>query len=150
MSVEAAPPSLLNVKAFRDSSALVHCGELGDKTQVVVDMGIMRPLQMPSLLSLLPRAESWRDFDFDSCPYADDDFMVEHRDAFQLLRIMAELGLARNEVIWHGASEPGSCVLPMPDQRQNTKLKTPAEIWSVMNVQNAARKPYSWFDWHSE
>ena len=70
-------------------------------------------------------------FDFSSRFYADDDLMVGAADPFQLFRIL-------REVVTAGALGPG--IAFMLDQCHNIEPKIPAQIRSVMNVQEATAK----------
>ncbi len=72
-------------------------------------------------------------FDFNSRFYADDDLMVGSADPFQLFRIM-------HEIVRSGALAPDSGVNFMLDQCHNIEPKIPAQIRSVMNVQEATAK----------
>ena len=72
-------------------------------------------------------------FDFNSRFYADDDLMVGSADPFQLFRIM-------HEVVVGGGLDAGSGVVFMLDQCHNIEPKIPAQIRSVMNVQEATAK----------
>ena len=73
-------------------------------------------------------------FDFNSRFYADDDLMVGAADPFQLFRIM-------HEIVRGGrARRPDSGVAFMLDQCHNIEPKIPAQIRSVMNVQEATAK----------
>ncbi len=72
-------------------------------------------------------------FDFNSRFYADDDLMVGAADPFQLFRIM-------HEVVRGGGLSPAAGVAFMLDQCHNIEPKIPAQIRSVMNVQEAVAK----------
>jgi L-rhamnose isomerase/sugar isomerase len=72
-------------------------------------------------------------FHFNSRFYADDDLMVGAADPYQLFRIM-------NEIVAAGAHRTESSVAFMLDQCHNLEAKIPAEIRSVMNVQEATAK----------
>src|SRR5699024_7856799 len=63
----------------------------------------------------------------------DDDLMVGAADPFQLFRIM-------NEIVEADALRPDSGVNFMLDQCHNIEDKIPAQIRSVMNVQEATAK----------
>ena len=67
-------------------------------------------------------------FDFNSRFYADDDLMVGAADPFQLFRILCE-------VVRGGGFDAGSRVHFMLDQCHNIEAKIPAQIRSVLNVQ---------------
>src|SRR5262249_59672289 len=72
-------------------------------------------------------------FDFNSRFYAEDDLMVGAADPFQLFRIL-------NEVVAAGALGPAAGVAFMLDQCHNIEPKIPAQIRSVLNVQEATAK----------
>jgi len=138
-------------------TALLHCTALGDQAQVVVDTGHHAPgVNIEFIVALLLKAGKLGGFDFNSRFYADDDLMVGAADPFQLFRIM-------HEVIKAGALYPGQHVPPSPpprpteitatsagaqppgiafmlDQCHNIEPKIPAQIRSVMNVQEAVAK----------
>jgi L-rhamnose isomerase/sugar isomerase len=67
-------------------------------------------------------------FDFNSRFYADDDLMVGAADPFQLFRILFE-------VVRGGGFDEGTSVSFMLDQCHNVEEKIPAQIRSVLNVQ---------------
>ncbi len=82
---------------------------------------------------MLLKAGKLGGFDFNSRFYADDDLMVGAADPFQLFRIM-------HEVVKAGALSPDDGVAFMLDQCHNIEPKIPAQIRSVMNVQEAVAK----------
>ena len=136
-------------------TALLHCQALGDKAQVVVDTGHHAPgVNIEFIVALLLKAGKLGGFDFNSRFYADDDLMVGAADPFQLFRIM-------HEVVKAGALYEGQPPSPRPggitatgaearnngpgiafmlDQCHNIEPKIPAQIRSVMNVQEAVAK----------
>jgi L-rhamnose isomerase / sugar isomerase len=115
-------------------TALLHCTALGPKAQVVVDTGHHAPgTNIEFIVALLLRAGRLGAFDFNSRFYADDDLMVGAADPFQLFRIM-------NEVVAAGAHDPAAGVAFMLDQCHNIEPKVPAQIRSVLNVQEATAK----------
>jgi L-rhamnose isomerase / sugar isomerase len=85
------------------------------------------------IVALLLRAGRLGGFDFNSRFYADDDLMVGAADPFQLFRIM-------HEVVRADALRPGAGIAFMLDQCHNIEPKIPAQIRSVMNVQEATAK----------
>jgi L-rhamnose isomerase / sugar isomerase len=131
-------------------TALLHCQALGDKAQVVVDTGHHAPgVNIEFIVALLLKAGKLGGFDFNSRFYADDDLMVGAADPFQLFRIMHEVVKAAalyagqpSEITATGAgaraSGPG--IAFMLDQCHNIEPKIPAQIRSVMNVQEAVAK----------
>ncbi len=110
-------------------TAFAHCVNLGPKAKVVVDTGHHAPgTNIEFIVAMLLRADKLGGFDFNSRFYADDDLMVGSADPFQLFRIM-------HEVIKAGGLDASSGVSFMLDQCHNIEPKIPAQIRSVMNVQ---------------
>ncbi len=115
-------------------TSLLHCLALGPKAVVVVDTGHHAPgTNIEFIVAVLLRAGRLGGFDFNSRFYADDDLMVGAADPFQLFRIM-------HEVVSADAMSPRAGVAFMLDQCHNIEPKIPAQIRSVMNVQEAAAK----------
>ncbi|MHB8293168.1 MAG: L-rhamnose isomerase [Acidimicrobiales bacterium] len=115
-------------------TALLQCSRLGEAAKVVVDTGHHAPgTNIEFIVALLLHEGRLGGFDFNSRFYADDDLMAGAADPFQLFRIM-------HEVVGGGAYGPGSEVAFMLDQCHNIEPKIPAEIRSVMNVQEATAK----------
>ena len=115
-------------------TSLLHCTVLGPQAQVVVDTGHHAPgTNIEFIVALLLRAGRLGGFDFNSRFYADDDLMVGAADPFQLFRIL-------HEVVKAGALHPAGGVAFMLDQCHNIEPKIPAQIRSVMNVQEATAK----------
>ncbi|HMK97086.1 MAG TPA: L-rhamnose isomerase [Acidimicrobiales bacterium] len=115
-------------------TSLVHCLALGDKAKVLVDTGHHAPgTNIEFIVASLLRLGRLGGFHFNSRFYADDDLLVGAADPFQLFRIM-------NEIVGASAHLPGAGVAFMLDQCHNIEPKVPAEIRSVMNVQEATAK----------
>jgi len=115
-------------------TSLLHCQALGPRALVVVDTGHHAPgVNIEFIVALLLKAGRLGGFDFNSRFYADDDLMVGAADPFQLFRIL-------HEVVKAGALAPAAGVAYMLDQCHNIEPKIPAQIRSVMNVQEAAAK----------
>jgi L-rhamnose isomerase/sugar isomerase len=145
-------------------TALLHCQALGGKAQVVVDTGHHAPgVNIEFIVALLLKAGKLGGFDFNSRFYADDDLMVGAADPFQLFRIMHEVVKAAAlyegqaaEITATGAAARASTAAArastaaapaggpgiafMLDQCHNIEPKIPAQIRSVMNVQEAVAK----------
>jgi len=116
-------------------TSLLHCQALGPKAQVVVDTGHHAPgTNIEFIVALLLRAKKLGGFDFNSRFYADDDLMVGAADPFQLFRIMHEVVKADALITARGGP------VFMLDQCHNIEPKIPAQIRSVMNVQEATAK----------
>jgi L-rhamnose isomerase / sugar isomerase len=115
-------------------TSLLHCVALGPAAAVVVDTGHHAPgVNIEFIVAVLLRAGRLGGFDFNSRFYADDDLMVGAADPFQLFRIL-------NEVAAAGALAPQAGIAFMLDQCHNIEPKIPAQIRSVMNVQEATAK----------
>jgi L-rhamnose isomerase/sugar isomerase len=115
-------------------TSLLHCLALGPQAAVVVDTGHHAPgVNIEFIVASLLRAGRLGGFDFNSRFYADDDLMVGAADPFQLFRIL-------HEVVRADALRPGAGVAFMLDQCHNIEPKIPAQIRSVMNVQEATAK----------
>jgi L-rhamnose isomerase/sugar isomerase len=115
-------------------TSLLHCVDLGPQAAVVVDTGHHAPgTNIEFIVAVLLRAGRLGGFDFNSRFYADDDLMVGAADPFQLFRIL-------HEVIQADALRPDAGVAFMLDQCHNIEPKIPAQIRSVMNVQEATAK----------
>jgi L-rhamnose isomerase / sugar isomerase len=127
-------------------TALLHCQALGDKAQVVVDTGHHAPgVNIEFIVALLLKSGKLGGFDFNSRFYADDDLMVGAADPFQLFRIMHEV--VKAAALYPGqpkgdppSSPSGPGIAFMLDQCHNIEPKIPAQIRSVMNVQEAVAK----------
>lgn len=112
----------------------VNCMKLGPKAKVVVDTGHHAPgTNIEFIVAFLLREEKLGAFDFNSRFYADDDLMVGSADPFQLFRIM-------HEVVKADAINPNKGVAFMLDQCHNIEAKIPAQIRSIMNVQESVAK----------
>ena len=115
-------------------TSLLHCLALGPQAAVVVDTGHHAPgTNIEFIVAILLRAGRLGGFDFNSRFYADDDLMVGAADPFQLFRIVREVTAA-------GALGPEAGIAFMLDQCHNIEPKIPAQIRSVMNVQEATAK----------
>src|ERR1700761_9006939 len=129
-------------------TALVHCQSLGDKAQVVVDTGHHAPgVNIEFIVAMLLKAGKLGGFDFNSRFYADDDLMVGAADPFQFFRIMHEVVKAaalypgqQTGITARSAAVPNPGVAFMLDQCHNIEPKIPAQIRSVMNVQEGIAK----------
>ena len=127
-------PSFYSTDVPDWGTSLLHCVALGQRAAVVVDTGHHAPgTNIEFIVAVLLRAGRLGGFDFNSRFYADDDLMVGAADPFQLFRIL-------HEVVSAGALRPDAGVAFMLDQCHNIEPKIPAQIRSVMNVQEATAK----------
>jgi L-rhamnose isomerase/sugar isomerase len=115
-------------------TSLLHCLHLGPQAKVLVDTGHHAPgTNIEMIVATLLREQRLGGFHFNSRFYADDDLMVGAADPFGLFRIMFE-------IVQAGAVLPDAGVAFMLDQCHNIEAKIPAQIRSVMNVQEATAK----------
>jgi L-rhamnose isomerase / sugar isomerase len=115
-------------------TSYAHCLELGPKATVCIDTGHHAPgTNIEFIVAFLLRVGKLGAFDFNSRFYADDDLMVGAADPFQLFRIM-------NEIVRGDALDPDRGIAFMLDQCHNIEPKIPAQIRSIMNVQEAVAK----------
>ncbi len=127
-------PSFYTMDVPDWGTAYLQCVAAGPKAKVVVDTGHHAPgTNIEFIVASLLRADRLGGFDFNSRFYADDDLMVGAADPFQLFRIM-------HEVVQAGALDSDLGVAFMLDQCHNIEPKIPAQIRSVMNVQEATAK----------
>jgi len=110
-------------------TAYLHCAALGERAVVCLDTGHHAPgTNIEFIVMQLLRVGRLGAFDFNSRFYADDDLMVGAADPFQLFRILFEV--ARG-----GGFDEESAISFMLDQCHNVEEKIPAQIRSVLNVQ---------------
>jgi L-rhamnose isomerase/sugar isomerase len=122
-------------------TALVHCQALGPKAAVVVDTGHHAPgTNIEFIVAMLLKAGKLGGFDFNSRFYADDDLMVGAADPFQLFRVKADALITARSGNGGPGGNGGAGVTFMLDQCHNIEPKIPAQIRSVMNVQEATAK----------
>lgn len=127
-------PSFYHTDVPDWGTALLQVQALGEKAVVCLDTGHhAQATNIEFIVMQLSRAEKLGSFDFNSRFYADDDLIVGAADPFQLYRIMFE-------VLRAGAMEAQSSVVFMLDQAHNLELKIPAQLRSVLNVQEATAK----------
>ena len=117
-------------------TSFAHCITLGEKAKVVLDTGHHAPgTNIEFIVAQLLRLGKLGAFDFNSRFYADDDLIVGAADPYQLYRIIVEL------VAGGGYGDPD--VQLVLDQCHNIEAKVPAQIKSVLNVQEAVAKALS-------
>lgn len=115
-------------------TSLLHCLELGERAQVLVDTGHHAPnTNIEFLVANLLRVDRLGGFHFNSFFYADDDLMVGAADPYQLFRIM-------HQIVTADALRSEAGIAFMLDQCHNLEPKVAGQIRSVMNVQEATAK----------
>jgi L-rhamnose isomerase/sugar isomerase len=109
-----------------------HCLRLGERANVLIDTGHHAPgTNIEWIVATLLHLGRLGGFHFNSRNYGDDDLMVGAADPFELFLIM-------NEIVDAGALDGE--VAFMLDQCHNIEPKIPAQIRSIMNVQEATAK----------
>lgn len=115
-------------------TAFAQVSALGERAVVCLDTGHHAPgTNIEFIVMQLLRLGKLGSFDFNSRFYADDDLIVGAADPFQLFRILVE-------VIRGGGLDKDSGVGFMLDQCHNVEPKIPAQIRSVLNVQEMAAR----------
>jgi L-rhamnose isomerase/sugar isomerase len=112
-------------------TALLMCQKLGDRAEVLVDLGHhAQGVNVEHIVALLLDEGRLGGFHFNNRRYADDDLIVGSVNPFELFLIYVELVEA----------EEGTRIDYMIDQSHNIEPKIEAMILSVMNLQEAYAK----------
>jgi L-rhamnose isomerase / sugar isomerase len=112
-------------------TALTMCQKLGDRAQVLVDLGHhAQGVNVEHIVALLLDEGRLGGFHFNNRKYADDDLIVGSVNPFELFLIYAELVEA----------EETTRIDYMIDQAHNIEPKIEAMILSVTNLQDAYAK----------
>ena len=113
-------------------AALTMCQKLGERAEVLVDLGHhLQGTNIEHIVALLLDEGRLGGFHFNNRKYADDDLIVGSVNPFELFLIYAEL---------IEAEESGTRIDYMIDQAHNIEAKMEAMILSVMNLQEAYAK----------
>lgn len=113
-------------------SALTTCQRLGERAQVLVDLGHhAQGTNIEHIVAQLLDEGRLGGFHFNNRKYADDDLIVGSINPFELFLIYVELV---------EAEDAGSRIAYMIDQAHNIEPKIEAMILSVMNLQEAYAK----------
>lgn len=116
--------------------AYAHCLKLGEKAQVLVDLGHHLPgANIEQIVAFLLSEGRLGGFHFNSRRYADDDLIVGSANPFELFCIYAELVRAQRRDLT-GVND----VAYMIDQSHNIEPKLEAMLQSVLNCQEAYAK----------
>ncbi|HWT25902.1 MAG TPA: L-rhamnose isomerase [Solirubrobacteraceae bacterium] len=111
-------------------SALLVCQALGDRAEVLVDLGHhAQGTNVEQIVALLDDAGRLGGFHFNNRKYADDDLIVGSVNPFELFLIFVELAAA-------GGPLPRLTI----DQAHNIEAKVEAMVLSVVNLQEAYAK----------
>jgi len=112
-------------------TALTMCQKLGDRAEVLVDLGHhAQGVNVEHIVALLLDEDRLGGFHFNNRKYADDDLIVGSVNPFELFLIYVELIEA----------EESTRIDYMIDQAHNIEAKIEAMILSVMNLQEAYAK----------
>jgi L-rhamnose isomerase/sugar isomerase len=112
-------------------AALTMCQKLGDRAEVLVDLGHhLQGTNIEHIVALLLDEGRLGGFHFNNRKYADDDLIVGSVNPFELFLIYVELVEA----------EESTRIDYMIDQAHNIESKIEAMILSVMNLQEAYAK----------
>ncbi len=118
--------------------ALSHCQALGDKAQVLVDLGHhAQAVNIEAIVAHLLDEGRLGGFHFNARRYADDDLIVGTTNPLELFCIFVELVSAANDP---SLSSHTSQVAYMIDQSHNIEPKLEAMVQSVVNCQEAYAK----------
>jgi L-rhamnose isomerase/sugar isomerase len=108
-------------------SALLVCQQLGDRAQVLVDLGHhAQGTNVEQIVALLADAGRLGGFHFNNRKYADDDLIVGSVNPFELFLIFCEL-----------LATPAPLPRLTIDQSHNVEAKVEAMVLSVVNLQEA-------------
>jgi len=133
-------PAFYFTDLFDWGAALLHCQALGDRAQVLVDLGHhAQATNIEAIVAFLLSEGKLGGFHFNARRYADDDLIVGSTNPFELFCIYHEL-------VW--AEQSGDAVSAttaknlayMIDQSHNIEPKLEAMLQSVLNCQEAYAK----------
>lgn len=114
-------------------AALTMCAKLGDRAQVLVDLGHhLQGTNIEHVVALLLDEDRLGGFHFNNRKYADDDLIVGSNNPFELFLIYVELVEAEERAT--------SRIEYMIDQAHNIEPKIEAMILSITNLQEAYAK----------
>ncbi len=120
--------------------ALNHCQALGDKAQVLVDLGHhAQAVNIEAIVAFLLDEGKLGGFHFNARRYADDDLIVGTTNPLELFCIYAELVSAERSSDAK-LQEHSKAVAYMIDQSHNIEPKLEAMLQSVLNCQEAYAK----------
>ena len=133
-------PAFYATDLFDWGAAYAHCLKIGDKAQVLVDLGHhAQGVNIEQIVAFLLDEGRLGGFHFNARRYADDDLIVGTSNPFELFCIYAELvGAARStDDLTRQTAEN---VAYMIDQSHNIEPKVEAMLQSVLNCQEAYAK----------
>ena len=133
-------PAFYATDLFDWGAAYAHCLSIGDKAQVLVDLGHhAQGVNIEQIVAFLLDEGRLGGFHFNARRYADDDLIVGSSNPFELFCIYAELvGAAGSADDLTRRTAQG--VAYMIDQSHNIEPKVEAMLQSVLNCQEAYAK----------
>ena len=133
-------PALYHTDVQDWGQALTVCEKVGDRAQVVVDLGHhAHGVNIEQIVAILLDEARLGGFDLNDRKYGDDALLAGRIEPYQLFRIFHGIVKATHD----GEQAVSACanaVALMIDQSHNIEPKVPAMIRSVMNVQEALAK----------
>ena len=133
-------PAFYATDLFDWGAAYAHCLSIGEKAQVLVDLGHhAQGVNIEQIVAFLLDEGRLGGFHFNARRYADDDLIVGTSNPFELFCIYAELvGAARSSDDLTRRTAVN--VAYMIDQSHNIEPKVEAMLQSVLNCQEAYAK----------
>ena len=133
-------PAFYATDLFDWGAAYAHCLKIGEKAQVLVDLGHhAQGVNIEQIVAFLLDEGRLGGFHFNARRYADDDLIVGTSNPFELFCIYAELvGAAGSGDNLTRRTAEG--VAYMIDQSHNIEPKVEAMLQSVLNCQEAYAK----------
>ncbi|MCL2740990.1 MAG: L-rhamnose isomerase [Oscillospiraceae bacterium] len=131
-------PSFYHTDIADWGMAYVFAGKVGDKAEVLVDLG-HHPLgsNIEHIVAFLLDEGKLGGFHFNNKKYADDDLIVGSVNPYELFLIFTELVKAEDDPATSGCA---GRIAYMIDQSHCIEPKIPAMIRSVLNIQEAHAK----------
>jgi L-rhamnose isomerase/sugar isomerase len=142
MMLEYKPfePAFYATDLFDWGISLITCQKLGDRAQVLVDLGHhLQGTNVEQIVATLLDEGRLGGFHFNNRKYADDDLIVGSVNPYELFLIFCEL-VAAEQAEDAATRACAQAVAYMLDQSHNVEAKIPAMIRSVMNVHSALAK----------
>ncbi|ABF43889.1 MULTISPECIES: L-rhamnose isomerase [Deinococcus] len=133
-------PAFYATDLFDWGAAYAHCLAVGEKAQVLVDLGHhAQSVNIEQIVAFLLDEGRLGGFHFNARRYADDDLIVGTTNPFELFCIYAEL-VAAEEAADDLTRATARNVAYMIDQSHNIEPKVEAMLQSVLNCQEAYAK----------
>lgn len=133
-------PAFYYTDLFDWGAAYAHCLAIGEKAQVLVDLGHhAQGVNIEGIVAFLLDEGRLGGFHFNARRYADDDLIVGTTNPFELFAIYAEL-VAAEQSSDDLTRTTAQNVAYMIDQSHNIEPKVEAMLYSVLNCQEAYAK----------